>query len=350
MLDSWVQWTNAHGGVAGHPVELSAKDDKADPGQGLAAARELIESDKVLALVGDSAVYTESAFADVVSQNRVPVIGGIAYSQLFNTNPMFYAVGPDQLALLYGEMFVAKELVKADKVGLLLCDTANVCDVAVPVFQNFAKQLGLDLSALVRAGNVAPDYTAQCLAIQQSGAKVMIVAGPPVEKVANDCARQGYKPAFMVVDGVGITASIAKKTKPLEGAFGTLSGFPVYNEFPETKDFFAAMKEFHPEYFDDGDKYDLLSGGSVAALAWAGGQAFAKAVVNSGVAASAEVTREDVIRGLAAFKDETLGGITPKLTYSDGSKPNPRGMCFYVMTIKDGALTPVNGLDTPCQP
>jgi branched-chain amino acid transport system substrate-binding protein len=350
VLDAWAKWRNATGGVAGHPIEVVSKDDKADPGEGQAVARELLESENVVAFVGTQAVYTEAGWGDLMTEHHVPVVGGIAYGRVWVENPMFYLVGPDQVALLYGQMYLAKEVVGAEKVGLLLCDTANVCDAAIPVFEGFAEQVGVELSALVRGGNAAPDYAAQCLAIQQSGAEVMIIAGPPIRQVAEDCVRQGYEATFMVVDAVGLNASTAAETDALDGAVGPLSGFPVYEEFPETKPLFDAMREYYPEYFDDEQGYDLFTTGSAAAIVWSSAEAFAKAVENSGVGPADEVTSEDIIAGLAQFEGETLGGIVPPLTFGDGTEPNPQVKCFFSMQVVAGELAAPQGLTTGCQP
>ncbi len=51
---AWASWVNDNGGVNGHPVELIVKDDGNDPARALRAARELVEQDQVMAIVGDS--------------------------------------------------------------------------------------------------------------------------------------------------------------------------------------------------------------------------------------------------------------------------------------------------------
>jgi hypothetical protein len=65
------------------------------------------------------------------------------------------------------------------------------------------------------------------------------------------------------------------------------------------------------------------------------------------------VTTADVIKGLSQFKDETLGGSNPPLTYSDGTAPNPQVKCFYLYKIKGAKY--VDNLDGKvpklyCQP
>ena len=49
--NAWVKWTNAHGGINGHPVKLVQLDDGADPGKALADVQQLVQQDHVVALV-----------------------------------------------------------------------------------------------------------------------------------------------------------------------------------------------------------------------------------------------------------------------------------------------------------
>ncbi len=56
-----MKWTNSHGGINGHPVDVVAEyaDDKADPAVGLAAVKDLVENQHVIAIVGSSAGNTQ---------------------------------------------------------------------------------------------------------------------------------------------------------------------------------------------------------------------------------------------------------------------------------------------------
>src|ERR1700747_2083820 len=55
-MDTWGKSTNDHGGIAGHPVQVVAyADDKADPAVGLAAVKDMVENQHVIAIVGSIA-------------------------------------------------------------------------------------------------------------------------------------------------------------------------------------------------------------------------------------------------------------------------------------------------------
>ncbi|WP_242419138.1 ABC transporter substrate-binding protein, partial [Frankia sp. CpI1-P] len=73
-LVAWSKWVNAHGGIAGHPVEVISRDDQGDPTKSIAAVHQLVEQDKVLALVGNFAGATDGSWRSYVEQHNIPVI------------------------------------------------------------------------------------------------------------------------------------------------------------------------------------------------------------------------------------------------------------------------------------
>ncbi len=66
---------NKAGGVKGRKLELVSKDDGYEPGRAAAATRELIEKDRVFALIGPVGTPTLAAAQPVAGQAEVPFVG-----------------------------------------------------------------------------------------------------------------------------------------------------------------------------------------------------------------------------------------------------------------------------------
>jgi branched-chain amino acid transport system substrate-binding protein len=350
VLEMWAKWTNAHGGINGHPVEVNSRDEKGDPAVGLAAAKELIEQKKVVALVGNVASNAEAAFQPTVEAAKVPVVGGVAYGAPYLTSPSFYAVGPQITSQIYGALYAVKNKVGVNAAAVVICNESAICEGAIPLYQQFAGPLGMTIGPIVKAPVTQANYTGECLTVKQAGVKAIIVAGPPLEKVSADCKRQGFDPRMLTNDLFGVTPAVAK----VVSLVSIISGFPVFQEFPETKAFFDALRQYHPEYLEGGAKYDSFvtggTGGSIGSLVWAAAEAFKKAVESQNIAAASTVTAADVVKGLATFKGETLGGIVQPLTYGDGTKPNPQQKCFFLASTETGKITAPDGLKPSCMP
>jgi branched-chain amino acid transport system substrate-binding protein len=347
-LAAWAKYTNANGGINGHPVEIKVIDTKSDPAQSIAAVRDLVESEKVIAIVG-SGDANQGTYADYLGQKKVPFIGGAIYTTETFAKPMFYAVGTTVVSTVWGETYAAKNTGKVKKLASLLCSNSTACSGARGLVLAGAKDNGIEVVFDQTADATATSYTPQCLAMKASGAESVL---PFVnnELLARDCARQNYKPIWLGSE-TSITPDQLEATPDFEGLVGPTSVFPWFQEFPATKGFFEGMKKYAPEYMPGGDKYGTT--GQTKSYAWASGEVFKKAIENANIAADATATSADVVRGLSMFKGETLGGASMPLTYNDGSVPNPQIKCFFLYEVKDGEYVVTGSedkLEFSCQP
>ncbi|MND07464.1 hypothetical protein D3C83_294480 [compost metagenome] len=54
-----------------------------------------------------------------------------------------------------------------------------------------------------------------------------------------------------------------------------------------------------------------------------------------------------MLAGLWSFKDETLGGLTPPLTFTK-DQPPPKTTCWHLMVVKDKGWTAPTGGKISC--
>lgn len=66
---------NAAGGVLGRPIELISRDDESNPGKGLLAARELVQRQGVVALIGGLDTPVSLAIVPFANELKVPFVG-----------------------------------------------------------------------------------------------------------------------------------------------------------------------------------------------------------------------------------------------------------------------------------
>jgi branched-chain amino acid transport system substrate-binding protein len=351
-LNAWVKQVNAAGGIGGHPVQLVALNDDADPGQAQTDLAKL-QSDNALAIVGEDASVTEPGWGATITKDGLPVIGGTAYSTNWITNPLFYPGTVTPLSAVWGIMYAASKAVKQPKLGSVLCNSASVCLAAQPLEVTAAKSLHLPI---VYSGTVSPtatDYTPQCLAMKAAGANVVAPEGVNQELLVKDCARQGYHPVVVTGDLQPIPNQVHSDPQ-LAGLVGPAGSFVPYQGFSAEKGYFAMLKKYAPQYLPGGTGYDGTYWMDASTNAYVAAEAFQKAIENADVPAGTAVTRADLIKGLSMFKDETLGGITPPLTYGDGTKPNPGEPCFYLYKTANNKQVfepiPSNKMTYYCEP
>lgn len=88
VLQAWAKWTNAHGGIAGHQVQIVMKDDAENPSTATSDVETLVQQNHIVGLLDTST--EDPAFAAYIAQQKVPVFGDIANgTQAAETSPEF---------------------------------------------------------------------------------------------------------------------------------------------------------------------------------------------------------------------------------------------------------------------
>ncbi|EIV91840.1 ABC transporter substrate-binding protein [Frankia sp. QA3] len=329
-LLAWSKWVNAHGGIAGHPVEVISRDDQGDPTKSIAAVRQLVEQDKVLALVGNFAGATDGSWRSYVEQRNIPVIGGITTTAQYGKSPMFFAATSNSLGYLTGEVYGVK-LAGAPKFGTIVCAEQAACAEANGLISGIAGRLGIASAGVQTASASAPNFTSQCLSLRSAGVKAVITNVPAqvTERLIKDCSTQRFQPTYVFSGGVFQQNLIQPAS---EGAWLT-SGAPLwFGDKPYLTDFKAALKQYTK---NDPDGF--------ASRGWQAGLFFAAAAKN----VSATPTSAEILDGLYALSGQSLGEWSPPLTFTKG-KPNEVGACNWYAKVVDGKLTTPKGDKPVC--
>jgi branched-chain amino acid transport system substrate-binding protein len=335
VLKAWEQWTNSHGGINGHPVNIVFEDDQQTPSVGLAAAQTLVH-DKVLAIVGEASTTT-STWGPTASQAGIPVIGGNPTSPPFGVNSDFYS---STATFSEGAYLLVKaaSVTGVKKLAVLYCAENPACAEFNPSLESAAKQLGVAISYTAAVSATAPSYTAPCLAAKGAGADglIMTLANTTLTSVATQCTQQGYDP-----DVVGAVGSISLPTWTSNQAFSNASvqidSFPWWDTTnPAISDFNQALKQYDP---------DGLSDPSIAAETWASAMLFETAAKNAHLGSNP--TSAQVTASLNSLSNETTGGLTPPLTFTNGNRVIK---CGRFATISKGAFHIVDNGKYFCAP
>ncbi len=338
VAPAWADYINKDlGGINGHPVQVIVKDDAGQPTTAASVANELINEKVVAILAGSDNLVP--AFDSATAKAGIPVVGGPSNAGDWYTKPLMYPTVTDVASGLVGQMIVAKQFGKATTFADLYCAEVAACKQANDPLKATAEKMGVKFTSLAVSAT-ATSYTAQCLALKQQQVDYaqLNFSTEAAIKFVKDCQAQGYNPTW------GTSAqSIGKAYTEVSDftAYGPAYAFPSAATGGEFDTFTNAMTKYAK---DDNWKDGTSS------FDWTGLVAIQKALAS--VSPSATVTATDVVNGLDAFKDETLGGIAAnKLTFTKG-KPVPfTGQpCFFVIGVKDQKVTAPNGTTPICPP
>jgi branched-chain amino acid transport system substrate-binding protein len=331
ILNGWVSEVNSAGGINGHHIKLIIEDDTGNAATALTEARELIQQDHVAAIVSNFSV-DDGAWAALAESAGVPVIGGSSVTAAMETNPDFFPTGTTLVALAYGVMATAKKHGK--NFALMYCAEAPACAATNTLYQFFAPGLGLKALGL-SVSSTAPNYTAPCQAVIDSHAESVQYADAAsiALRMADDCAQQGIK--AQIIESGGIPDST---WLPDANVAGELTIDP---DIPISVTSTPAMQAYHALLA----KYGITLDDTQGQTAYIGALLFQKAVE---AVTSPTVTAADIKTALYSLSGETLGGLTPPLTYVKGKSTSVD--CWFTNSIMDGKFTTPDGVGVTCGP
>jgi branched-chain amino acid transport system substrate-binding protein len=329
VAEAWAADTNATGGLAGHPVELVVKDTKGDAPTGTAAAEELVGDESVIAaLVVDSA--GEAAFGPTLSGGGLPVVGGAGY------NPRFWGALPNVWGVattfpsVVNEQVIAAEAAGAKTTAVAACAEVATCSSAAPIFEAANETLGLEYSGLVTVAVDAPNFTAECLQFVNDGVDFIQLSASSsvVQRLAADCATQGYTGVFGASAGTVNAGLYAGQDIPLTGG---LNGFPWFVDAEPVQHFRDVMEA-------NGVDEETYGAPTVTAT-WASLELFRKVVVDNAATLGDSPDRAGLIAAYGTVADETLDGLLPNPVTFTANQPGPPISCFWLYTFENGEFS-----------
>jgi branched-chain amino acid transport system substrate-binding protein len=338
-LQAWARYTNAHGGVACHPVKVYVADDQASNDRARSAAQDLVENKKAVAFVASFVPNTIAGVQAYVGPRRIPVVGGDGFSE-WDSKPMFFNEGGDTGAQVFAAEKFSANLGKK-KWAIWYCGESPVCSTGKDVVKQYAAAAGITVVSEEQVSIAQANFTANCLNARNAGAEVIynINDGSSHYRVADDCASQGYKP--LIATSSSVASNAHAKSANLEGMFvaspnapwmlGTNAALRAYQE---------ALLKYAPSEEPTG----------TALQTWASAELFKKAIENVGAAArSGPITTPMVLEGLWKVKNETLGGLAPTALNFRKNQPVVPNRCAFIAQIHNGRWSAPIGLQNICR-
>ena len=191
---------NKAGGVLGRQIELVERDDEAKNERGVQIAQELINKEKVVAVVGYINTGVGLASERFFQDARIPVMNNVATGSIlthqFDAQPDNYVFRNAANDSIQAPMIVEEAITRRGfKKPAILADSTNY------------GQLGRkDLDKALEAKGIKPvteekfnigdvDMTAQLLKAKEAGADVVLTygIGPELAQIANGMTKLGWK-------------------------------------------------------------------------------------------------------------------------------------------------------------
>jgi len=241
-----VDEVNKAGGVKGKPIKVMFEDDKSNPQEATNKVLQLIDRDKVVALLGEVASSRSKAGGIVANKKHVPMISPSS------TNPDVTKVGPFVFRVCFtddaqgkaGARFVASTL-KKKRVGILYASDDLYSSGLASEFREEAKKIGLDVVGEKQFLKSETNFTTYITELRD--AKPEVIYAPIYYNAMVPVARQakavGVKgDMFLGGDGWHAEALIDGAGEEMNGAYFT-NHFAPDVPWPSSQSFVKAYRE-----------------------------------------------------------------------------------------------------------
>jgi len=310
---SYFNLVNSQGGVNGYKFQLIDCDSKYDPSSAHQCAQKLI-SEGVLAIVGWLSLSGEQNEATYLTQQGVPVIGGLGVPSEFQS-PLSYPTTPSlvtdgtALGTHAGQIHLKKP-------GVIFLN-ANFIQPVEASFLAAMKQQGISPVDVETVDATKADYTDIVLKFQTSGAQSVAAFLDPFSyaRLFQAMERQNFHVPIL---GGGLDKASANRQYDSGCGsscvvFGADSATPVleyldHQSTPAIAQYLNTVRTYYPGQFGALDSYTTYQ--------WLAAEVFVQAIKSIG---NAPVTRTSLVNALNGMKNFDDGGITPPISYGTGN-------------------------------
>lgn len=320
---AYFDYLNEKGGIHGRSIEYIVKDDGYNPSNTQTVVRELVQEDKVFAIVNGLGTPTHLSVLEFLNQNKVPdlfVASGASdwnqpdkYPYTFSFNASYVVEGA-----------ALAQYATDEHPGKKVCLFGQDDDFGNEFIEGAQQVVGADgLAAVERYAVSNPDVSAQISALRTAGCEIVMLATiPGFSALAIGTAAQlGWSPMWFATSVGADYVTLSGLLK--DAAPQLLDGFVSANYMPGiSSDWVELFSTINDEY-NDGAVFDgnAIYGMSMAYL-------FSEALE----AAGENPTRESLLEALTSG-DLTGNGIVPLAFAKDSHEAYPAA---GIQVVHDG--------------
>ncbi len=328
-----VEEINKAGGINGKTIELIIKDSGANPEKAISFAKQLIEEDKVLAIIGPSTSGETMKLKKIAEQGKTPLISCGAAEVIVNpvASYVFKTPQKDSFAVqkIYGEMNkmgIKKIAVVAGNTGFGKAGKKQLLDAA--------EKFGIEVAAAETYDKKATDLTAlvaKLMADKEIQAVVNWSIVPAQAIIAKNMRQAGWDVPLFQSHGFGNIKYVEAAGAAAEGIIFPAGRLLIADSLPDSNPQKALLLKYKNDY----------EGKFKEAASTFGGHGYDAITVLIAAIENGGADRDkirDAIEKLDGFPG--TGGV---FTYSPEDHNGLDIDSFVMLTVKDGKFVPYEG-------
>jgi len=290
---------NDAGGVNGRKLELIAEDDAYEPMKTIAAAKKLVEQDKVAALLAVTGTAPSAALLPFIKESKTPMLFPYAFAHALTTplnHDVFTTLPEVRVQMMVLANYILKDL-KQTKVAAIYQNDDFGQDAVAGLEERFgAAKVPLVKLPFDRGTTNFSGVVAQAKA---AGVEHIVFLGIPKDAaiVMREANNLGWKPQFYGHNALGDPQTFQLAGPLAEGAIAIAVMEPLDSDKPAVKGFLAAQQKYKPN--TKPTTYSMHG--------YQSGKLFAEALKRSG----GKLDEASIIGALESMKNYDTGLMAP---------------------------------------
>jgi branched-chain amino acid transport system substrate-binding protein len=330
-LEMMTDEINKKGGIMGKKIELIIKDSGASPEKALSFAKQLIEEDKVLAIIGPSTSGETMKIKNVAEEGKTILLSCAAAEVIVNPVAKYVFKTPQKDSYAVIKIFEQMKKMKLSKAAVLSSNT-GFGKAGKEQIEKLAPEYGIQIVANEVYDKAATDLTAEVTKVKASGADTIINWSiEPAQSIVVKNARQiGFKGTIFQSHGFGNIKYCVACGPAAEGIIFPAGRLLVANSLPKKNPQRAVLlkykKDYESKYKDEVSTF--------------GGHAYDAMLILTKAIEKAHSTDTEAVRSAI----ENLKGVVGTGGIFNFSPEDHNGLSidsFEMLTVKKGKFVPL---------
>jgi len=248
-LEMLVEETNRKGGILGHKVELIVKDSGASPEKAFSFAKQLIEEDKVFAIIGPSTSGETMKIKSLAEEGKTILMSCAAAEVIVNPVAKYVFKTPQKDSDAVLKIFDQMKKMKITRIGVLSSNT-GFGKAGKELLEKLAPSYGIVILANEVYDKAASDLTAEVTKVK--AAKVQGIVNwsiEPAQSIVIKNARQiGLKVPIFQSHGFGNIKYVETAGPAAEGVMFPAGRLLVADQLPKNHPQKAVLVKYKKDY------------------------------------------------------------------------------------------------------
>lgn len=248
-LEMMVEAQNKKGGIAGRPIQLIIKDSGASPEKALSFAKQLIEEEKVFAIIGPSTSGETMKIKGVAEEGKTILLSCAAAEVIVNPVAKYVFKTPQNDSDAILKIFEQMKKMKISKIGVLSSNT-GFGNAGKDQIEKLAPKHGLVIAANEVYDKAASDLTAEVTKVKAANVQAIVNWSiEPAQAIVLKNARQiGLTMPIFQSHGFGNIKYVEVAGEAAEGVIFPAGRLLVADVLPKTHPQQALLVQYKKDY------------------------------------------------------------------------------------------------------